>query len=82
MLFPYSTQLPLGSFTAKSMSFTRFTDAVGVLAGSVQATAIFRSGALLGTVNFHALESPVFTDSLSTQEVFTALSKSRRPQPS
>ncbi len=81
-LLPYSTQLPLGSFTAKSISFTRFVEAVGVLGGSVQETITLRSGAPLGTVNFQPLVSPVLTDSLSTHDVFTALSRSSRPQPS
>ena len=81
-LLPYSTQFPLGSLTAKSISFTRLVDAAGVLAGSVHDTIIFRSGALFGTVNFHPLESPVLTDSLSTQVVLTALSRSSRPHPS
>ena len=81
-LFPYSTQLPFGSFTAKSMSLTKLVDAAGVLAGSVHEIIIFRSGAPEGTVNFQERESPVETDSSSTQLVLSALSKSNNPHPS
>ena len=81
-LFPYSIQFPFGSFTAKSMSFTRLDDAAGVLAGSVHETITLRSGAPLGTVNFQPLVSPVPTDSSSTHDELTALSRSTRPQPS
>ena len=81
-LLPYSTQFPLGSFTAKSISLTKLVDAAGVLAGSVHDTITLRSGALAGTVNFQLLESPVLTDSSSTQVVFTARSRSRSPHPS
>ena len=75
-------QVPLGSFTARSKSFTRFVEAAGVEAGSVQASMTRKSSAPLGTLKLQPRSSLVLTLSLSTKEALTAVHMSTRPQPS
>ena len=74
--------VPLGSFTAKSRSFTRCVEAAGVEAGSVHASMTRKSSAPLGTLKLHPRSSLVLTLSLSTKEALTAVHMSTRPQPS
>ena len=82
MLFERLVQVPLGSFTAKSRSLTRFVLAVGVLAGSVQDNAICKSGEDAPIEKLQPRSSDVDTESPSIQVVFIALRKSTMPQPS